>query len=171
MKYFGFYLLIILVLLLGCAFQKPKAKIMSFPEGASVGLVEEDGRIKEIGQTHLEIDLAKGLSTFVLTKENFQDQTLVMIQDSSALLKVEASLKPVGTARTQEYSSRLEGLARDYPLVSVSYDFFGNITYLEKGIGQARSYYEKSSEINPENIETKRILGRPNKRDPALGVV
>jgi tetratricopeptide (TPR) repeat protein len=64
---------------------------------------------------------------------------------------------------------RLANLIAEYPYISVLYDLQGNVFFLQKNYPQALNSYERSVELDPENIETtfmvKRLrqqLGRSN---------
>jgi tetratricopeptide (TPR) repeat protein len=53
---------------------------------------------------------------------------------------------------------RLAGVIADFPYISVLYDLQGNIYYLQKNYGEAVLAYEKSLELEPENMETAFIV-------------
>lgn len=55
---------------------------------------------------------------------------------------------------------RIAGLIADFPYISVLYDLQGNIYYLQKNYGEAVTAYEKSLELEPENMETAFIVKR-----------
>lgn len=62
--------------------------------------------------------------------------------------------------RYQEAGQVLEGVLRDYPQVSVGYDLMGNVAYLQKDLKTALRNYERSLQLNPENGETRQMVGR-----------
>lgn len=53
---------------------------------------------------------------------------------------------------------RLAGLIADFPYISVLYDLQGNIFYLQKNYNEAVNAYEKSLELEPDNMETAFIV-------------
>ncbi len=53
---------------------------------------------------------------------------------------------------------RIAGLIADFPYISVLYDLQGNIHYLQKNYSEAVVAYEKSLELEPENMETGFIV-------------
>ena len=53
---------------------------------------------------------------------------------------------------------RVAGLIADFPYISVLYDLQGNIYYLQKNYGEAVAAYEKSLDLEPENMETAFIV-------------
>lgn len=71
------------------------------------------------------------------------------------------------TAKLQEqtlkgdYSAALETakhFVSSHPKVSVAWDLLGNIYYLKKMYGQAGDAYKRSLALNPNNVETQKIV-------------
>ncbi len=62
--------------------------------------------------------------------------------------------------RYDEARSLLTTIVQDYPHISVGYDLLGTLSYLQKDLKSALSYYERSLQINPENFETKQMVDR-----------
>lgn len=55
---------------------------------------------------------------------------------------------------------RLAGLLSEFNYISVLYDLQGNIYYLQKNYAEALGSYEKSMELDPENIDTTIMVRR-----------
>ncbi|HYX35867.1 MAG TPA: tetratricopeptide repeat protein [Oligoflexus sp.] len=55
---------------------------------------------------------------------------------------------------------RVASLIADFPYISVLHDLQGNIYYLQKNYADAVAAYEKSLELEPENMETAFIVKR-----------
>lgn len=56
--------------------------------------------------------------------------------------------------------SKLASMLADFPNVSVLYDLQGNIFYLQKRFTEALRSYEKSLELEPNNVETSAMVKR-----------
>jgi tetratricopeptide (TPR) repeat protein len=83
-----------------------------------------------------------------LSKENLTRLSKGVAVVQSLLLKRDFEVAKV----------RLAGLIADFPYISVLYDLQGNIYYLQKNYGEAVGAYEKSLELEPENMETAFIV-------------
>ncbi len=57
-----------------------------------------------------------------------------------------------------EASDFLKDFINKHPNISVSYDYLGNINYLQKNFAKALGYYNKAMEINPKNPERSKII-------------
>jgi tetratricopeptide (TPR) repeat protein len=62
--------------------------------------------------------------------------------------------------RYDEAERVLGGVLQDYPQVSVGHDLMGNVNYLQKDLKSALRSYERSLQLNPENIETRQMIDR-----------
>ena len=178
---------LLLALISSCSSVTSNVKISSFPEGASVGIKENDGKIRSLGQTPLTAPMSSSMGMLVLSKDGYVDQSIFLAVDSSSPnTNISAKLQPKHETREAESSSKMERLARDlisahnhigkkryieaqsilqtltrdYPQVSVSYDLLGNIAYLQRDSRKALQFYERSLKINPENFETKQMVNR-----------
>lgn len=182
----------LLIFAYGCA-ATPMVKVQSSPEGASVTSRSSDGSTRLLGKTPLSVsssDLGGGgrLSTLVISKDGFQDQTLFLGRDrGSENYDINVSLRTqaedpklldakerqeklaknmvraynlLNNKRYDEARAILMNLTQEYPHVSVGYDLLGTLSYLQKDLQSARTYYERSLQINPENVETKQMIDR-----------
>lgn len=175
-----------LLILFSCSRLPQNARITSFPEGASVATQDKEGKISTLGTTPLETQLPDGITDLIISKEGFGEERILVMADGSSALQISAKLRPKPKEGSVESGPRLERLARDivrahnligkksfgearsiltslsseYPYVSVTYDLLGNVSYLERDSDRALSYYEKSLSLNPENIETRRMVER-----------
>lgn len=59
-----------------------------------------------------------------------------------------------------EAESVLATVTVEFPHVSAGYDLLGNIAYLQRDLKKALIQYQKSIEINPENLETRQLVNR-----------
>jgi len=91
----------------------------------------------------VEMDRCSQLSKESLTKLS---KGVAVVQ--SIILKREFEIAKV----------RLSGLIADFPYISVLYDLQGNIFYLQKNYNEAVLAYEKSLELEPDNMETAFIV-------------
>ncbi len=91
----------------------------------------------------VEMDKCSQLSKESLTKLS---KGVAVVQ--SIILKREFEIAKV----------RLSGLIADFPYISVLYDLQGNIYYLQKNYNDAVLSYEKSLELEPDNMETAFIV-------------
>jgi tetratricopeptide (TPR) repeat protein len=126
------------------------------------------------------------VSSFLVTKEGYKDHQVVLGRDRSSEsyditinLQVEAEdLKSKDSIERQEKLSKLlleghnltnakrfteaervlTGLTLDYPSISAGYDLLGNVYYLQKDLKNALKNYERSLELNPENLKTRLMV-------------
>ena len=174
-----------MALILGSCASGPSLKIKSVPEGATVSAVESDGSTRSLGKTPMET--SEGMQSLVIEKEGYESSRIFVgrIQSQHYEYSVKLTAK-AEDPKVTDIKSRHERLAKsiakannlinnkkyveadlllvnltnDYPYVSVGYDLLGNISYLQKDFRRAIGYYQKSLELNPENIETKQVLDR-----------
>jgi hypothetical protein len=66
----------------------------------------------------------------------------------------------ISNKRYEEARSLLITLIQEYPHISVGYDLLGTLSYLQKDLKSSLNFYERSLQINPENIETKQMIDR-----------
>lgn len=177
---------ILIVLLSACSRVSLKAKLASYPEGASVGVQNREGKITPLGVTPLEAELTDPISEIVFSKAGFKEERIIVAGGSNSIVNVTAKLTSANDLNTANNGARFERLARDvlranqmigkksysearsilssltseFPYVSVTYDLLGNVSYLERDTARALTYYEKSLTLNPENIETRRMVER-----------
>lgn len=132
--------------------------------------------------------LGSRMAKLEVSKENYKTQSVFIIQGkSSESYEVFITLdKELEDAKSSEMRSRLEKLSKtltratsaihskkyseaeimlnnlvsDFPSVSVVYDLLGNVYYLQKNMKEALRFYQRSYQINPENVETKNIIDR-----------
>lgn len=74
--------------------------------------------------------------------------------------------KASGAIYAKKYSEAetvLNILVSEFPAVSAVYDLRGNLYYLQKNIQSALQNYQRSYQINPENMETKGMIDRLSK--------
>jgi len=83
-----------------------------------------------------------------LSKENMTRLSKGVAVVQSLILKRDVEVAKV----------RLSNLIADFPYISVLYDLQGNIYYLQKNYSEAVLAYEKSLELEPENMETAFIV-------------
>jgi tetratricopeptide (TPR) repeat protein len=181
-------LIVLLLFAFGCSTPPVKIKIRSIPEGANVSIRSSEGLFKSLGKTPLEIghsDISSSgrISSLEVTKEGFQDHKVIFGRDvSNENYDLNMKLVPImkegsddlevfarrllkaysllSGKRFEEAKSALNYFVKDYPNVSAVYDLLGNLCYLQRDIKCAREHYEKSLQINPDNPETKAIVGR-----------
>lgn len=132
--------------------------------------------------------LGSRMAKLEVTKENYKTQSLYVVQGKAAesyeiFVKLDREMED---ARSSEIRTRMEklgkllakasnaihsrryseaeitlnNLASEYSSISVVYDLLGNLNYLQKNMKAALGYYQRSYEINPENIETKNMIDR-----------
>lgn len=177
--------LILLVLQVTSCSTRSTINIRSLPQGATVSVIETDGTIKEIGKTPL--DTNEQYVSLQVDKEGYEPYRIFLggIKTSGQEFTVKLASKAEdlkvgdiknrheklakGIARAHSLITRkkfteaealLINLTNDYPHVSVGYDLLGNISYLQKDLRRAVGFYEKSLQINPENLETKQVVDR-----------
>ena len=66
----------------------------------------------------------------------------------------------ISNKRYEEARSLLITLIQEYPHISVGYDLLGTLSYLQKDLKSSLNFYERSLQLNPENIETKQMIDR-----------
>ena len=54
----------------------------------------------------------------------------------------------------------LNSLLSQYPQISVFHDLLGNVHYLKKDLRRALETYERALKLDPENVETTRLVRR-----------
>ena len=178
------YFVLILILSLGCS-SRSSIKLKSVPDGANVSAVESDGSMRSLGKTPLET--TESMQSILIEKEGFEASRIFVgaldSQNYEYSVKLAAKVEDpkvndiksryerlaksvakannlINNKRYSEADSLLLNLTNDYPYVSVGYDLLGNISYLQKDFKRAIGYYQKSLELNPENVETKQVLDR-----------
>jgi tetratricopeptide (TPR) repeat protein len=178
-----FYLLLLILNLQSCA--NHSIKLKSVPDGANVSAVESDGSTRSIGKTPVETN--ESMQSLLIEKDGFESSRIFVGQLDSQHYEYSVKLTPkaddpkindiksryerlakniakannlINNKRYSEADSLLVNLTNDYPYVSVGYDLLGNISYLQKDFKRAIGYYQKSLELNPENVETKQVLDR-----------
>lgn len=174
-----------LVFFLQSCSSNPSIKLKSYPDGAKVSAVQDDGSTQVIGVTPLES--SGSMQSLIIEKEGFESARIfvgrLQTQHYEYMVKLtpraedpkmndlksryEKLAKSVAKAnhlinqkRYSEAESLLTNLTNDYPNVSVGYDLLGNISYLQKDFRRAINHYQRSLELNPENSETKQVLDR-----------
>lgn len=178
-----FFIYVILGLCASCS-TKSSIKLKSIPDGANVSALDSDGSLRPIGKTPLES--TESMHSLLIEKEGFESSRIfvgrlqsnyeysVKLTPKSEDPKVtdiksrhERLAKSIAKAnnlinnkRYSEADVLLVNLINDYPYVSVGFDLLGNISYLQKNFKRAIDYYQKSIELNPENVETKQVLDR-----------
>ena len=184
-------LILINFLAVSCSSQSV-VKLKSVPEGASVTVSSQDGSVKSLGKTPLELssnELGGGrFSSINLSKEGHKDHHIVLGKDRGnenydivVKLTAEAEnpklvdsrarqeklakllLKAHSLTSSKKYSEAedvLGSLVLDYPHISAGYDLLGNVAYLQKDLKKALNHYQRSLELNPENVETRQMVSR-----------
>ena len=179
------YLFIIVLMFMTSCSTSSSIKLRSIPEGANVSAVESDGTARLLGQTPLETK--ESMQSLLIEKDGHESSRIFVGRLHSENYEYSVKLTPkvedpkvagiksryeklaktlamannlLNNKRYSEANSILVNLTNDYPYVSVSYDLLGNISYLQKDFRKAIHYYQKSLDINPENVETKQVLDR-----------
>lgn len=159
--------------------------IKSVPDGANISAVESDGSVRLLGKSPLKT--SESMQTILIEKEGYETSRIFVGYLQSQHYEYSAKLLAkaddpkvtdiksrherlakniakannlINTKRYSEADALLVNLTNDYPYVSVGYDLLGNISYLQKDFRRAIGYYQKSLELNPENVETKQVLDR-----------
>lgn len=129
---------------------------------------------------------SSNITALSFSKEGFQDQYLTLVQNrgtenfeiTAKLLANEVDAKSVDLKSRQEKLAQklvrahnlitqkrlpeaeglLQEVIRDYPSVSVGYDLLGNVSYLQRNLTRARTFYEKSLQLNPENEGARAMI-------------
>lgn len=175
---------VLFILLTACS-SRSSIKIRSVPEGASVSAVDSDGSTRLIGKTPVESD--ESLQALLIEKEGYEPARVfvgrLQSQHYEYTVKLDqrtedpkmADLKTryerlakniakannlINNKRYAEADALLSNLTSEYPYVSVGHDLLGNVSYLQKDFKRAIGHYQKSLELNPENIETRQVLDR-----------
>ena len=160
-------------------------KLKSVPDGAIVSAIEADGSSRPLGKTPLQT--SESMQTILIEKEGFESSRIFVGLLDSQNYEYSVKLTPkaedpkvtdiksryerlakniakannlISRKKYSEADSLLVNLTNDYPYVSVGFDLLGNISYLQKDFKRAIGYYQKSLELNPENVETKQVLDR-----------
>lgn len=135
-----------------------------------------------------ELGGSQRLSVIELSAEGFQQQQIMLGRDrGSENYDINVQLKKIAEdAKNLDARGRQEKLARsiaqasnlinnkrfdearallnniilEYPHVSVGYDLIAGLSFLQKDLKAALSYYEKALTINPENVETRQMVNR-----------
>lgn len=68
----------------------------------------------------------------------------------------------LGRGQSEEARLQISSLISEFPNVSVFHDLLGNIHYISKNFESAKLAYQKSLELNPNNIDTQRVLDKLN---------
>jgi len=131
------------------------------------------------GNTSAQVEIAKAdyhSSSVVVTEGKFSTTTFVNAnlkkdvdsqknQKSFSQEDEETIAQSVAKANSliaqKNYSEAgefLKDFINKHPNISVSYDYLGNINYLQKNFAKALSYYNKAMEINPKNPERTKII-------------
>jgi len=179
-----FYLFLFLIVLGACS-TSSSIKLRSVPDGATVSAIESDGSSRSLGKTPLET--SESMQSLLIEKEGFESSRIFVgrLQSQNYEYSVKLTAKAedpkvtdiksrherlaktiakahnlINNKRYSEADSLLVNLTNEYPYVSVGYDLLGNISYLQKDFRRAIGYYQKSLELNPENVETKQVLDR-----------
>lgn len=124
-----------------------------------------------------QISISKGnlkSETVFLPATNFSKSGKIFIKLTDtqlpiACLQQEASMQKLarGIAESQamikskeldQSEQKLVSLSGEFSNVSVIYDLLGNIHYLKKDLDKALIAYRKSISLNPNNLETTRII-------------
>lgn len=178
------YLLVFMLFFQACA-SSSSIKLKSVPDGANVSVIESDGSSRAIGKTPLET--SESMQSILIEKEGFESSRIFVGRLESQNYEYSVKLTPkaedpkvtdiktryerlakniakannlINNKKYAEADSILVNLTNDYPYVSVGFDLLGNISYLQKDFKRAIGYYQKSLELNPENVETKQVLDR-----------
>lgn len=168
----------------GCS-TSSSIKLKSVPDGATVSAIETDGSSRALGKTPLET--SESMQSLLIEKEGFEASRIFVGRLETQNYEYSVKLTPkaedpkitniksryerlakniakannlISNKRYSEADAMLLNLINDYPYVSVGYDLLGNISYLQKDFKRAIGYYQKSLELNPENVETKQVLDR-----------
>ncbi len=179
------FIFLLLALTLGSCSSSSSIRIKSVPEGASVSAIDSDGSANVLGKTPFET--SESMHSLLIEKEGFESTRIFVGRLHSENYEYAVKLVPksedpkltdvksryerlakniakannlIKSKRYSEADSLLVNLTNDYPYVSVGYDLLGNISYLQKDFKRAVGYYQKSLELNPENVETKQVLDR-----------
>ena len=132
--------------------------------------------------------LGSRMARLEISKENYKTQKLYILQgktpesyeifvelekeledpkNSETRLRLEKLGKQLARATNAIHARKygeaeltLNSLANDYPSVSVVFDLLGNLNYIQKNNKTALQHYQRSYQINPENVETKKMIDR-----------
>lgn len=84
-----------------------------------------------------------------------ENQTAAIEQLSRGIATVQAMM---GRNNFEEARAKIQSLINEYPGVSVLHDLLGNVNYVQKNLEQALFSYERSLAIDPNNMETQRMV-------------
>lgn len=179
------YFICVLILFFQSCSTSSSIKLKSIPDGANVSAIETDGSSRSIGKT--PVATSESMQSILIEKEGFESSRIFVGRLESQNYEYSVKLTPkaedpkitdiksryerlakniakannlINNKRYSEADSILVNLTNDYPYVSVGFDLLGNISYLQKDFKRAIGYYQKSLELNPENVETKQVLDR-----------
>lgn len=179
------YLVILILFHMASCTSASSIKLKSIPEGANVSAIESDGSTRLLGKTPLETK--ESMQSLLIEKDGHESSRIFVGRLHSENYEYSVKLTPkiedpkmtgvkarheklaksiakannlLNNKRYSEASSLLVDLTNEYPYVSVGFDLLGNISYLQKDFRKAINYYQKSLDINPENVETKQVLDR-----------
>lgn len=179
------FVILAMMLILGACSSTPSITIKSMPEGATISAIESDGSLRLLGKSPLKT--SESMQSIIIEKEGYESSRIFVGYLQSQHYEYSAKLVAktedpkvtdiksrherlakniakannlINNKRYSEADALLVNLTNDYPYVSVGYDLLGNISYLQKDFRRAIGYYQKSLELNPENVETKQVLDR-----------
>lgn len=179
------HFLILFSLFLQACSSGSSIKLKSVPSEAKVSAVESDGTARSMGVTPLET--SESMQSILIEKEGYESTRIFVGRLQSENYEYSVKLTPriedpkltdiksrherlaksiakahnlINKKNYPEANSLLVGLSNDYPYVSVTYDLLGNISFLQKDFKRAIDHYQKSLNLNPENVETKQVLDR-----------
>ncbi len=178
---------ILLFLMAGCT--SSTLKVESDPSDAEVHYILSGQAPRRLGKTPLTVSPPSNKPYQIgISKENFETSYVVLpssltsdttevfiilkesVTGSQANLSKESINKVVrGVAESQKLiknkdyeqaESLLLALKGEFSFVSVIYDLLGNVYYLKKDIPKALDSYKKSSQLQPGNPDTDRMIRR-----------
>lgn len=101
-------------------------------------------------ETTVNIQLQKDAST-----QNLGEQTANQEKVASAIARANGLIQ---SKQYVEAEAVLVNFVEQYPGISVSYDYLGNLNYMQKRYQKALKYYNKALSLNPQNAERRSIV-------------
>ncbi len=182
---FAILAIILTGILSACA--SNRLKVESNPDGADVYILAANNSKDKIGKTPLELTNSNAPALFrdalqiTVQKEGYRSESfLVPPASTTASGRVHAQLTRIeGSNTTSEVSEGVAQILRliykksyveaerslatytaKFSNVAVFWDLLGNVRYLQKNLDQALMAYETSLNLNPQNLETQKMIGK-----------
>jgi hypothetical protein len=124
-------------------------------------MIKKDGYQTEAllvptGLMRSSLDISSKLEEFKLPLQ-CQDQTSAVEKIGRGIANVQSLVK---TNALGEAQNKLMILIDEYPNISVLHDLLGNVHYINKNLDGALASYQKSLNLDPNNIDTQRMVNK-----------